>query len=144
MSRLPLVGVEEIGSSGPILDITIRPVGTRLAGFSARGLIDTGASVVCISQRIADQLNLTLVNQDRLDVAGGGSVHANIYSGYLAVSLLNFEEIMPLYAVRMPYASHNVLLGRDFLRHFLMTFDGPNGRFHFSRPPTPMIEDLDG
>ena len=31
----------------------------------------------------------------------------------------------------MKQQEHNVLLGRSFLRHFLVTFNGPEGMFHF-------------
>jgi predicted aspartyl protease len=121
--------------SGPLIDISIQGVGSAFAGIAARGLIDTGASIVCISQRIADQLNLVSVDEDDMGVVGGGTIRANIYMGYLSVESLGFRELMRLYAVPMKQPGHSVLLGRSFLKHFIVTFNGPEGMFHFSTPP---------
>ncbi len=41
---------------------------------------------------------------------------------------------MPLYAVPMKQASHSVILGRSFLKNFIVTYDGPRGVFHFFTP----------
>jgi predicted aspartyl protease len=137
----------ELSINGPLLDISIEGVGSAFAGLNARGLIDTGASVVVRDQRIADKLGLRLVNEDTVGLVGGVRANAKIYMGYIKVPILGFQEIMPLYAVPMKYESHNVLLGRSFLRHFIVTFNGPSGMFHFATPhgdtqETP--ENLDG
>jgi predicted aspartyl protease len=127
----------ELARTGPIIDISIEKARSQFAGFAAKGLIDTGASAVCISQRIADQLDLPQVDEDVLGVVGGGTVPTKIYAGYLVVPALDFREITQLHAVNMRNGNHNVLLGRSFLSHFIVTFDGPEGMFHFARPIAP-------
>jgi predicted aspartyl protease len=145
MANFPMVGVEEIGHSGPILDLTIQSGAGTFAGFAAHGLIDTGSSVVCISTRIARQLGLRQIDRDDdLHVVGGGSVVADIYIAVIKIDLLSFEEPVQVYAVQMPRGSHDVLLGRSFLRNFMVTFDGPNERFHFARAASALYEELDG
>ena len=98
-----------------------------------RGLIDTGASDVCIDYRLAEQLGLRRIDQQDVGVVGG-TVPATIYLGVLEIPALGFRQLMPLYALRVRRPTHEVLLGRSFLQHFIVTFDGPNGTFHFATP----------
>lgn len=146
----------ELAAVGPILDVVIRA--PRLGGaalepapglvardaLAARGLIDTGATDVCISVRMAVELGLERTGQENVGVAGGGMVVSEIYAGILEVPQLQFSEIVPLYTLRMRHASHEVLLGRSFLRNFIVTFDGPEGMFHFYRPQHYEYPEYDG
>jgi hypothetical protein len=77
-------------------------------------------------------------------VPGGVTVQATVYAGFLAIPALHFREQTRFYAAPHDQASHEVLLGRSILRHFVMTYDGPAGEFHFYRPfafPGPAVED---
>lgn len=128
------VGLGSMISHGPVIeDISIQPLGSPFAGIRVTGLIDTGASVVCMSKKIASKLGVLPVDKDDLDVVGGGRVPADIYSVYLSIPLLNYREIARIYAVGMVHPSQNVLLGRSFLRDFVVTFHGPTGVFTFER-----------
>lgn len=144
MTQYRMVGVEEIASSGLILDVTVQNDRKGFAGFAAKGLIDTGASVVCISQRIADRLALRHIDNDDIGVVGGGRIDAKVYSAVLVIDLLGFGAAMPVYAIPMSRGAHDMLLGMSFLRNFLLTLDGPMERFHFYRPHTPLYDEFDG
>lgn len=60
-----------------------------------------------------------------------------MFLGVLEVPALSFKKLMPLYALKVGRASYNVILGRSFLADYIVTFDGPNGCFHFSNPAAP-------
>jgi predicted aspartyl protease len=126
--------VMEIEHAGPIIDVIIRPVRGSFSGLRARGLIDTGATDVLISPAIASKLGLSHVNDDVMNVVGGGELDSKVYSGYIEVAELEFKKILPLHAVPWRQTSHTILLGREFLRYFIFNYDGPRGMFHFSRP----------
>jgi predicted aspartyl protease len=129
----PLV-VTEIEQAGPIIDVIIKPVGGQFSGLRARGLIDTGATDILISPDIAAKLNLRHLNDDVMNVVGGGELSSQVYSGWIEVSHLEFKRIVPLHAVPWTQTTHTILLGREFLRHFIFYYDGPRGMFHFSKP----------
>lgn len=136
----------ELAAVGPILDIVIRsprltrPIGAsdgpvvKRESITARGLIDTGATNVCIDIRMAVELGLSSTGKESVGVAGGGSLMSDVYAGILEVPQLNFSEMVPFYTLRMRHPTHDVLLGRSFLQNFIVTFDGPQGIFHFYSP----------
>lgn len=124
----------ELAVSGPLIDISIEAPNSAFAGVRAQGLIDTGASAVCIDRRTAIRLNLKQINETEIGVVGGGAVLASVHIGVLVVPALGFRQILPLYAVPMKQSSHSVLLGRSFLKNYIVTFDGPRGNFHFYNP----------
>lgn len=136
--------------NGPRLDVIIRNPGSELSSSEVsnsfverEAILDTGASVVCISQEIAD--NLQLQQTDRRTLAGvGGSVEATVYAGILEVPQLDYSELIELYSVRKGTLTHSILLGRTFLSHFIVTYDGPEGMFHFSKPASTTFDVWDG
>lgn len=132
----------ELAAVGPVIDVRIGDV-VLSASLPARGLIDTGASVVCIDRRLALRLGLRAVNQADVQIPGGLTMQSTVYAGRLIVPALGFDQVMPLYSAGMQQVHHDVLLGRAFLRNFIVSFDGPAGVFHFSRPATPLREDDD-
>jgi predicted aspartyl protease len=146
----------ELAAVGPILDIVIRaptlPTSISKAersphqrdAISAKGLIDTGATHVCIDIRMAVELGLVPTGTESVGVAGGGSIMSDVYAGILEVPQLGFSEMVPLYTLRMRHASHDVLLGRSFLQNFIVTFDGPQGVFHFYTPKLYEYPEHDG
>jgi predicted aspartyl protease len=147
MNNYTPIDIIEIEPDGPIIEVTIRKVGSVFAGISARGLIDTGATDIVISPDIADKLELKHVNDDLLNVVGGGTLYSKVYSGLIDVPALKFNRIVPLHVVPWKQTTHTILLGRAFLRHFIFNYDGPHGMFHFSNPiggTHEVAENLDG
>ncbi len=135
--------VHELAAVGPIIDVVIRGYAPNAPAVAARGLIDTGASVVCIDRRIALRLGLTPINQMPVAVAGGTMIDSTIYMGRLDVPVLSYSETVPLYSAPMMQAHHDVLLGRSFLRRFIVTFNGPEDMFHFALPQQIGSDPLD-
>ena len=92
-------------------------------------LIDTGATSIVIDRRTSRQLKLPAVDSKSISVVGG-KVEAIVCSGIIEVPELGFRKMMPIYAVSGTFSAP-VLLGRSFLSHFQMTYDGPTGTFSF-------------
>ena len=82
-----------------------------------------------------------IVRHARLGVVGGAQLDASIYLGRLIVAELEFDELTRFHAVTMLEPTSSVLLGRSFLKHFIVTYNGPEGMFHFERPFSPFPED---
>jgi predicted aspartyl protease len=131
-----------LANTGPVIDIQICAAGSAFTGIVAQGLIDTGASTVCIDNRLAAKAGLKLIDQNAsLEVVGGARLNASVYLGRLVIPALEFDELTRFHALSMSQPSSRVLLGRSFLKHFIVTYNGPEGMFHFERPFTPFLED---
>lgn len=91
-------------------------------------LVDTGASASCIDNILASQLNLPIV--DRSHIAGAGGKHmTNIYLAQVHVPSLNFTIHGAFAGVDLKAGGqeHQGLIGRTFLQHFTMTYQGKTG-----------------
>lgn len=91
-------------------------------------LVDTGAGESCIDSELAAVLNLPIVN--RREIAGvGGITEVNVHLAQIYVPGLactingRFDGVHLLAGGQRHYA----LIGRTFLRHFTMNYDGPTG-----------------
>lgn len=100
--------------------------------IEARGLIDTGASDICIDYRLALELGLRAVDQVNVGVVGGSAM-ATVYLGRVVIPEIDFDQVMPVYAMKVRHATHEVLVGRSLLQNYIVTFDGPAGTFHFAK-----------
>lgn len=97
-----------------------------IAGVQA--LVDTGASECCIDSLLAVQLKLPLVNRRR--VAGvHGSHTANVYLAQVHVPMLGVTMNGAFTGVDLKAGGqvHSALIGRTFLRHFKMIYEGKTG-----------------
>ena len=96
-------------------------------------LVDTGAGTTCIDARLAIALNLPVINQRIVSgVHGEGMVNihpAQIYVPALSVSFSGAFAGAHLIGGGQP---HYALIGRDFLRHFRLTYDGRTGAVSLS------------
>lgn len=140
---------ELFAAHGAILDVIIRrepgapPSDDVRDFFECGGLIDTGASVVGVDYRIAHALGLRQVDTRQL-LTPAGSVEVGVFLAELDVPQLGWRHLISVYAAKVSNVNYNVLLGRSFLSEFVVTFDGPNGFFHFYDPQaglTPPPED---
>jgi hypothetical protein len=98
-----------------------------------------------MGRHLALQLGLTPTRTNiNMQVADGSSVPATAYMGILDIPDLAFRGIVEIHTVKMKYPSSRVLLGRSFLENFIVTFNGPDGMFHFARTlrlPEANLED---
>lgn len=132
-----------LASDGPSLPVQIGwdwgfPVGggahPLLPDTRYSALIDTGASHNIVDQTLAVALGLPPAG--RRYIAGvHGAQGVELYLAQIYIPALDFTIYERLAGVSLsasgqPYAA---LLGRTFLRHFTMTYDGPTGLVTLSR-----------
>lgn len=100
---------------------------TQLQGNHA--LVDTGASESCIDAAVAAALNLPIV--DRRMIAGVGGAHeVNLHLAQIYIPELNFTIWGRFAGVNLQAGGqpHVVLIGRTFLRHVTLHYDGKTGK----------------
>ena len=104
---------------------------SRVAGpFAA--YLDTGASVTVLAPGVVAALGLEPVAAAGLHVLGRDEVsHHGVYE--IEVALISGEPAawVPVAALEGPVNPKGTAaaLGRDFLAHFTLLYDGPAGRF---------------
>jgi hypothetical protein len=96
-------------------------------------LIDTGATTSCIVAGLAATLDLPII--DRRAVAGVGGTHeVNMHLAQIYVPELNQTIYGSFAGVNLTAGgqSHVALIGRTFLQHVTMFYDGRAGRVTIS------------
>ena len=91
-------------------------------------LVDTGAMESCIDSLLASHLNLPIV--DRKKIAGTYGIHdVNIHLAQVYVPSLNFTLYGAFAGVHLAAGGqvHKALIGRTFLRHYTMIYEGRTG-----------------
>jgi hypothetical protein len=132
-----ITGAQRLAFLGPILEVDVgfdasyhhassSPPTPDVKGLQA--LVDTGAMQSCIDASLAMQLKLPIVNQ--VQVAGAhGAAMLNVHMAQVYVPTLphlmwgNFVGA-DLVGGGQPIRA---ILGRDFLRHFKMSYNGQTG-----------------
>lgn len=91
-------------------------------------LVDTGATESCIDSLLATQLNLPVV--DRRTVSGvHGSKEVSMHLAQIHIPSLG-RTIYGMFAAVDLVAGgqiHKALIGRTFLQHLTMVYEGPTG-----------------
>jgi predicted aspartyl protease len=112
-------------------DPTFRPDAPTIPAPGLKGieaLVDTGASISCIDNILAASLNLPVI--DRRPISGvHGCADANVYLAQVRVPGLEFTIYGEFIGVDLQAGGqwHKALIGRTFLRHFTMTYEGRTG-----------------
>jgi len=91
-------------------------------------LVDTGASESCIDSDLA--LGLRLPIMDRQNVAGVHGIGiVNIHLAQIYIPALKFTIYGSFAGVHLRAGGqpHSALIGRDFLQHFTMKYEGRTG-----------------
>ena len=97
-------------------------------------LVDTGASSSAIDSSLAEMLRLPVV--DLQEWAGiGGPLTVNIYLAQIHFPALGYTLYGRFAGVLLAEGGqqHRALIGRDFLRHCTMNYDGETGRVILNR-----------
>lgn len=100
-----------------------------------RALVDTGASESCIDSLLATNLALPIF--DRRPISGvHGAKEVNIHIAQIHVPAFPFTIYGQFAAVDLIAGGqiHFALIGRTFLNHFQMTYDGITGTVTLTRP----------
>jgi predicted aspartyl protease len=105
-----------------------------IAGIKGvQALVDTGATESCIDSQLALNLNLPIV--DRRKISGTYGPHeVNIHLAQVHVPSLNFTVYGAFAGVHLAAGGqpHKALIGRTFLRHYTMIYEGRTGNVTLS------------
>lgn len=130
---------------GPTLSVKIgfdsqyRPGRSQSVNLPEReflALIDTGASESCIDSDLAIALNLPMVDQS--EAAGvHGRLPVNLHVAQIHIPSLQHTEFGLFAGVHLREGGqpHHALLGRSFLRHFVMIYNGLKSSVSISNEP---------
>jgi predicted aspartyl protease len=134
-----------LARQGPVLlvDIGFDPghfmgdPGTPIPGErNIEALIDTGAGESCIDSQVAERLKLPLIDREqRVGAFGGKEVDvylAQIHVPSLAMTIYGRFAAVELIMSGQPYEA---LLGRTFLRHVRLIYDGIQGKLEIETAP---------
>lgn len=113
----------------PNHDPAANPQGVPVPGIKGvQALVDSGATECCIDSLLATQLNLPLVN--RRQISGvHGQKETNVYLAQVHVPSLKMTMNGAFCGVDLKAGGqiHSALIGRTFLRHFKMIYEGKTG-----------------
>lgn len=96
-------------------------------------LVDTGTLDSCIDSSIAMSLGLPIVEQQYVSGAGGAYT-ANMFLAQMYIPALDYTIYGQFAGVHLLAGgqTHYALIGRTFLQHFVMAYDGRTGRVTIS------------
>lgn len=99
-----------------------------LPGIRLPALVDTGAIECCIDSALADQLGLPVVDEGIVAGVQGAS-NVDVYIGQIYVPALGWTIHGRFHGVHLSEGGqpHSALIGRTFLRHFTMVYEGSTG-----------------
>lgn len=131
-------GSDLLGHYGPTITVDVgfdpdfkpAPNTTPVAGMTGiAALVDTGATECCIDSVLATQLNLPIVDK-RTTSGAHGPQEVNVHLAQVHVPALSITMLGQFCAVHLSAGGspHKVLMGRSFLRHLVMTYDGTTGK----------------
>ncbi len=129
---------------GPVLQVTLgleesvaaqivqqnKPIPQPIPGLA---LVDTGASVTCIDNKIAEQLGLPVVDKVKMASASHDATEQNVYPVLIDFTgfkiRVNAQRVMGASLGNQGLA---VLVGRDLLQNFTLFYNGITGEITMS------------
>lgn len=92
-------------------------------------LIDTGACQSCIDTDLAKELQLPVIDTQKIAGASGASDH-DVFLAHIGISALEFVQYGRFTGVNLKAGGqqHEVLLGRTFLQNCILIYDGLRGQ----------------
>jgi predicted aspartyl protease len=110
----------------------------NLTEKSVHALVDTGAEESFIDNDLAVRLNLPVV--DKQHVSGSAGRHeVNVYLAQIHVPSITFTIYGRFGGVDLAAGGqrHHALIGRTFLKSFVMTYNGRTGAVELTFPDPP-------
>ena len=106
--------------------------------IGVQALVETGATTSCIDSVLAGELSLPVVDRQRIGGVGGEH-EVNMHLAQIHVPNLDHIIYGEFAGVHLTAGGqpHRAILGRTFLRRFLMVYEGHTGTVTISTPPTP-------
>lgn len=117
--------------TGPDVELALHSDDPETSPISLSGIIDTGASVICVDSRVAKRLRLVASNMKRVQMADGREVLSTLYTARMTIPALEFDDYVQVCGVNYERPSTRVLIGRSFLRDYIVNYNGPLERFEF-------------
>ena len=108
--------------------------GPRSEIMQVPALVDTGATISCIDDALAQALKLPLV--DRQTLSGVAGKHEfNVYLAHIVVPALSFFQYGIFHGVSLTEGEqpHRALIGRSFLQDMMLIYDGRTGSVQIAR-----------
>ena len=143
-TAVPIPAQAVLTQRGPIVQVSVsvgqqiaaqvlQAGGTLPAPVSGLALIDTGASVTCVDQDAANQLQLPAIDVVQVASASHAAVDQNVYPIQVEVVGLPITVNAPR-AIGAALAAQGilVLLGRDVLQHCVLVYNGTAGSISLS------------
>ena len=120
-----------IRQRGAVVKVVVRVAGTAAEFGPFPAYLDTGASVTVLDPGVIHTLGAEPVAAAGLHVLGRDTVsHHGVYRVEVALADAGERAWLPLDALDGPVNPKGTAaaLGRDFLKHFVLTYDGPANR----------------
>jgi predicted aspartyl protease len=133
-------GSDLLLQDGPIIRVRVgwdrnfnpdEPGVPNIPAAEYRAILDTGADYSAIDRKLAMRLKLPIVGEGAMD-STGGAANTNIHDAIVHVPQLGFTQHGQFHAVTLTRGRH-ILLGRKFLQHFTMTYEGRTGTVTLSK-----------
>ena len=124
---------------GPVLAVEAMPLNVE-GGDPASGLalIDTGAAGTCIDDEVAASIGCPVVGTAQMASATHDAVEVPVYAVQLNVpSLSLIVTARRAFAAQLRPQGLVALIGRDILKFWNFTYNGPAGTFGISIPTAP-------
>jgi predicted aspartyl protease len=114
---------------GPMVDVTIQPIGRAEPRTTLPGKLDTGADITVIPPSLVNDLQLIPEMPIVMTSYDGIETRRVAYFVDLEIAGRKLESIEVVAAPR-----NNILLGRDILNHFSITLNGKDLTFEMRDP----------
>lgn len=113
------IGLKSRAPAGQMPDLSKKGV---------KALIDTGAGGDCIDDDLAKSLSLPITDEGEISGVGGRH-HAFVYTARLYIPSLKRMLFQPFTGVKLQQGDqwHGIILGRSFLRHYTLVYNGRDG-----------------
>ena len=130
---MPIVSAAIDPNIGPVLDVRIGfdpnfgpGASPALGPELLPALIDTGAGISSVDERLASSLGLTTVDSVK-QTGVGGEVECDVCLAQIEIPSLQVVFNGRFATLRLAEEGHpySAILGRDILRHFIMQYNGP-------------------
>jgi hypothetical protein len=104
---------------------------------NVEALVDTGAQESCIDDLLAAEIGLQIIDQRTVvGVGAEGGIPVNVHLAQIHIPVLRFTEYGAFAAVPLIASGfrYKAVIGRTFLRHMVMSYDGTTGAVRINRP----------